>query len=269
VRKLLALPLIVLAALPAAASTSSDAATPRARPNVVVVMSDDQTVESMRVMANVNELLARQGATFANSFASFPLCCPSRATFVTGQYGHNHTIMGNAPPQGGYEKLRATEANTLPAWLRAAGYQTVHIGKYLNGYGRTSPTHVPAGWSEWYGSIDPSTYRFYGYTLNENGRLVNYGASPQHYQADVYTAKAVDVVRRLAPRPEPFFLSVAYLAPHSGGPARPHRFPPRVTRTGSRASRCRRRRRSTKPMSRTSPQSSATAVSCRSAASRA
>jgi N-acetylglucosamine-6-sulfatase len=217
-RKLLVLPLAVLAALPAAASTSSEAATPRPRPNIVVVMSDDQTVESMRVMAGVNELLARQGATFANSFASFPLCCPSRATFLTGQYGHNHTVMGNAPPQGGYEKMRATEATTLPAWLRAGGYHTVHIGKYLNGYGRTNPTHVPAGWSEWYGSIDPSTYRFYGYTLNENGRLVNYGASAQEYQADVYTAKAVDAVRRLAPRAQPFFLSVAYLAPHSGGP---------------------------------------------------
>jgi arylsulfatase A-like enzyme len=217
-RRLLVLPLAVLAALPAAAPPQSGAATPRPRPNVVVIMSDDQTVESMRVMANVNELLARQGATFTNNFASFPLCCPSRATYLTGQYGHNHTIMGNAPPQGGYDKLRANEASTLPAWLRAGGYNTVHIGKYLNGYGRTAPTHVPAGWSEWYGSIDPSTYRFYGYTLNENGRLVNHGSAAQDYQADVYTAKAVDAVRRLAPRTEPLFLSVAYLAPHSGGP---------------------------------------------------
>src|SRR3712207_1633994 len=121
IRSLLVPALIVFAAIPAAATSRSDAATPRPRPNVVVVMSDDQTVESLRVMANVNELLARQGATFANNFASFPLCCPSRATFLTGQYGHNHTVMGNAPPQGGYEKLQPTEANTLPAWLRAAG----------------------------------------------------------------------------------------------------------------------------------------------------
>jgi N-acetylglucosamine-6-sulfatase len=218
VRKLFVLGLAGVAALPAGASSTSDAATPAPRPNIVFVMSDDQTVESLRVMTNVNELLVRQGATFANNYASFPLCCPSRATFLTGQYAHNNTIMGNAPPQGGYEKLRPTEANTLPAWLRAAGYHTVHIGKYLNGYGRTDPTHVPAGWTEWYGSVDPSTYRFYGYTLNENGRLVNYGSSPQEYQADVYTAKVLDAVRRLAPRAEPFFLSVAYLAPHSGGP---------------------------------------------------
>ena len=196
----------------------SDGATPATRPNVVVVMSDDQTVESMRVMSNVNALIGREGVAFANSFASFPLCCPSRATYVTGQYGHNHTVMGNAPPQGGYEKLAPTHANTLPAWLRSAGYHTVHIGKYLNGYGRLRPTEVPAGWAEWYGSVDPSTYQFYNYTLNENGRLVRYGSTPQEYQADVYTAKAVDAVRRLAPQQQPFFLSVAYLAPHSGGP---------------------------------------------------
>jgi arylsulfatase A-like enzyme len=216
-RKLLVPAAAVLAALPAGAS-ELDAATPAPRPNVVVVMADDQTVESMRVMANVDRLLARQGATFVNNYVSYSLCCPSRATFLSGQYAHNHGVMGNAPPQGGYEKWRATEGNSLPVWLQQAGYRTVHIGKYLNGYGRQEPTHVPAGWSEWYGSVDPSTYQFYNYTLNENGKLVQRGTAAQDYQADVYTAKAVDAVKRLAPQAQPFFLSVAYLAPHSGGP---------------------------------------------------
>jgi N-acetylglucosamine-6-sulfatase len=219
-----ALAALTLSAL-LAVQTGSDAhaqTTPtQAKPNVLVLMTDDQTVESLRVMPNVNSLLARQGVTFTNSFASFPLCCPSRATFITGQYGHNHTIMGNAPPSGGYDKLAPTHANTLPAWLQRAGYRTVHLGKYLNGYGRARPLEVPAGWSEWYGSTDPSTYRFYNYTLNENGRLVTYGTGPANYQADVYNRKAVEIVRRLAPAPQPFFLSVAFLAPHSGGPRDP------------------------------------------------
>jgi N-acetylglucosamine-6-sulfatase len=192
-----------------------------AKPNIVVVMTDDQTVESLRVMANVNTLLARQGVTFSNNFASYPLCCPSRATFITGQYGHNHTIMGNAAPTGGYDKFAPTHSNSLPAWLQQAGYTTVHLGKYLNGYGRTNPTAVPPGWSEWYGSIDPTTYRFYNYRLNENGRLVDYGTGAANYQADVYNRKAVDIVRRLAATPKPFFLSVAFLAPHTGGPRDP------------------------------------------------
>jgi N-acetylglucosamine-6-sulfatase len=206
----------------AAAQSVTAGATPaqqRARPNVLVIMTDDQTVESLRIMGNVKSLLADQGTTFDSSFATFSLCCPSRATFLTGQYAHNHGVMGNAPPAGGYAKLDSS--NTLPVWLQLAGYHTVHIGKYLNGYPGAIRTHVPPGWTEWYGSIDPSTYRFYNYTLNENGRLVTYGADPGSYQADVYSRKAVDAVRRLAPAAAPFFLSVAFLAPHSGGPREP------------------------------------------------
>ena len=206
----------------AAAAVSSGTGSARAaeaarRPNVVVVMTDDQTVESLRVMTNVRRLLSDQGTTFTNNFATFSLCCPSTATFLTGQYAHNHGVLGNAPPAGGYNKLDST--NTLPVWLRRAGYHTVHIGKYLNGYDRSDG--VPPGWSEWYGSIDPTTYRFWNYTLNENGRFVTYGGRPENYQGDVYTRKAVDAVRRLAPAQEPFFLSIAYLAPHSGGPRTP------------------------------------------------
>ena len=213
-----ALLLVVVLGAGVAGSAGAGSAQAPAKPNVLVVMTDDQTVESLRVMANVRALLAAEGTTFANNFASFPLCCPSRATFLTGQYGHNHTVMGNAAPTGGYEKLDST--NTLPVWLQRAGYRTVHIGKYLNGYGRRSATEIPPGWTEWYGSVDPSTYQFYNYTLNENGKAVKYGADAASYQADVYTRKAVDAVRRLTPG-GPFFLSVAYLAPHSGGPREP------------------------------------------------
>jgi arylsulfatase A-like enzyme len=106
----------------------------------------------MRVMTNVNTLLAARGTTFTNNFASYPLCCPSRSTYITGQYGHNHTIMGNAPPTGGYEKLAPTHSNTLPAWLRAAGYHTVHVGKYLNGYGPARPNSRRLGLCS---SVDP------------------------------------------------------------------------------------------------------------------
>ena len=212
---------LLLSALLAVAADGGAHASPQqlpGKPNILVLMTDDQTVESLRVMSNVNTLLARQGTTFANNFASFPLCCPSRTTFITGQYGHNHTIMGNSAPAGGYDKLAPSHSNTLPAWLQQAGYHTVHLGKYLNGYGRARPTEIPAGWTEWYGSTDPSTYRFYNYTLNENGRLVTYGTGAANYQADVYNRKAVELVRRLAPGTKPFFLSVAFLAPHSGGP---------------------------------------------------
>jgi N-acetylglucosamine-6-sulfatase len=186
-------------------------------PNVVVVMTDDQTVESLWVMPRTERVLADQGVEFSNSFASNPICCPSRATFLTGQYTHNHRVFRNGAPNGGYASLDGSR--TLPVWLQRAGYHTAHIGKYLNGYGRTAPTEVPPGWSEWRGSVDPTTYSMYGYTLNENGVLTTYGnpdvEDPAAYQTDVYAQKAVELIGRRAPRPRPFFLSVAPLAPHS------------------------------------------------------
>ena len=192
------------------------------RPNVVVLMSDDQTQDSMRYMDRVRELIGDRGATFPTSVTNWPLCCPSRATFQTGQYAHNHGVLGNSPPLGGFDRLDTTR--TLPVWLQRAGYYTAHIGKFLNGYER-SPVGVPPGWSEWHGS--KTTYTFYGYQLLEGGEVNTYGspdedpdnpAAPQTYSTDVYTNKAVDLINRRAPSTKPFFLSVAYLAPHSGGP---------------------------------------------------
>src|SRR5256886_9073276 len=90
-------------------------------------------------------------------------------TLFRSQYSHNNHVRGNAPPQGGYQALDKT--NTLAVWLQSAEYYTVHLGKFLNGYGRQNPTEIPPGWSEWHGAVDPSTYRYYDYTLNEGGTL--------------------------------------------------------------------------------------------------
>ncbi len=208
-----------IAAAAGLASSDAESASPAIRPNVVMLMTDDQALESVRVMPNVRGLLADRGVTFDNNFVSYSLCCPSRSTFLTGQYAHNHGVWGNVSPNGGYYKLDST--NTLPVWLQRAGYQTIHLGKYLNGYGTRNATEVPPGWGEWYGSIDPTTYRYYNYNLNENGKVVNYGTGAANYQTDVYARKAVDIITRQAVDPRPFFLSVAFLAPHSGQPRDP------------------------------------------------
>jgi N-acetylglucosamine-6-sulfatase len=187
------------------------------RPNVVVVMTDDQDAASLSFMQNVQQLLVQQGTTFTNSFVSLSECCPSRATYLTGQYPHNHGVLTSWAPKGGYYAFQGQD-NTLPVWLSNAGYDTAHIGKYLNGYGSKDPYEIPPGWQEWYGSVDPSTYQMYGYTLNENGTLRTYGTDPSDYQTDVYTGKAVDYIQRHAPLSEPFFLSIAPLAPHGEWP---------------------------------------------------
>jgi arylsulfatase A-like enzyme len=70
-------------------------------PNVVVVMTDDQTVESLRVMPKVQRLIGDEGVTFANNFAANPICCPSRSTFLSGRYSHNTGVLRNRHPAGG------------------------------------------------------------------------------------------------------------------------------------------------------------------------
>ncbi|HEV2074685.1 MAG TPA: sulfatase-like hydrolase/transferase, partial [Thermoleophilaceae bacterium] len=137
------------------------------RPNVVVIMSDDQDARSLRVMGAVERRIGEEGTTFTNSFATFPLCCPSRATFLTGQYAHNHGVTSNRPPEGGYQGF-AHARGTMPEALQEVGYRTAHIGRYLNGYGRkgNDPQAVPPGWDEWYGF---PAFEMFRYPVNHNG----------------------------------------------------------------------------------------------------
>jgi N-acetylglucosamine-6-sulfatase len=215
---------VVLAAIAAVTTETGGgaqaAAPPAQRPNIIMLETDDQTLAEMEVLPNVRRLIGDEGVTFDHNFDSFSLCCPSRATFLTGQYSHNNGVRGNAPPEGGFEKLDST--NTLAVWLQRSGYYTVHLGKYLNGYGRRNPLEIPAGWTEWHGAVDPFTYRYYGYKLNENGVLNTFCTVPEPscYQTDVYREKANEIIRRRAPE-GPFFMWVAFLADHSGGPREP------------------------------------------------
>lgn len=187
------------------------------KPNVLMVMTDDQWLESMRIMSHTKRLVGEEGVTFDRYHPSTPLCCPSRSTYLSGQFAHNNGVRHNKAPQGGYDKLN--EKKTLPVWMQKAGYDTSHIGKYPNGYGVGNPEHVPPGWDEWRGSVDPTTYRMWGYRLNENGKLHTYGKpgeeDPELYQTDVYRDKGADFIERKAEEGKPFFLSMAFLAPHS------------------------------------------------------
>jgi N-acetylglucosamine-6-sulfatase len=179
-----------------------------AEPNIVVIMTDDQRLDDLQVMTKTKKLIEDQATTFSNFFVSFPLCCPSRATFLTGQYAHNHRVLGNNPPTGGIGKLN--QRNTLPLWLQNAGYLTSHIGKYVNGY--TISMGIPPGWDDWQGL--PSGAPMYDYNLNDNGKTVHYGTAPQDYQTDVLANRAVATIRRLASNQQPFFLNIWVHAPH-------------------------------------------------------
>jgi N-acetylglucosamine-6-sulfatase len=185
-------------------------------PNVVVVMTDDQAVDTMRAMPRTRHLVGRKGVRFSNSVVSFPLCCPSRATFLTGQYAHNHGVIDNHPPRGGYPALDVRA--TLPVWLSRAGYRTGFVGKFLNGYGkRGEAREVPPGWSDWYALPTRAKQHPFNYQLNENGELVGYGDRNRDYKTQVLADKASGFVRDHAGEERPFFLWVATNAPHLDG----------------------------------------------------
>ena len=195
---------------------ASPTPTPVGRPNIVIIQSDDQTVEQLAAMPKLRRLIGEAGTGYDNYVASFPLCCPSRATLLTGQYSHNHGVQGNDAPYGGFGRLK--QAETLPVWLSRAGYRTGHVGKFLNGYGKRDQHEIPLGWTDWVSAPYPGQHSYFEYDLNVNGRLVRHGSAPHDYVDDVYTKRALDFLDRAAPAPEPFFLAVDYLAPHRGAP---------------------------------------------------
>lgn len=202
--------LLSLAALPSASRRTTKASEPP--PNVVVILADDMRADDMRVMRKTRVLLGDRGTTFANSIVSTPLCCPSRATLLTGRYAHNHGVLMNGRPRGGYAALDHGE--TLATWLEERGIHTAHVGKYLNGYGidaPPTPPKAPPGWRTWFGLVDPTTYRMYGYKVSDGQGVVTYGDRPQDYQTDVLARKAEGIIRGTS---GPLFLSVAPLAPH-------------------------------------------------------
>jgi len=223
--------LLALVALPFLHRDEVVVATASTPPNVVVIMTDDQDPASVKVMKTVQRTLVARGVSFANSYATTPECCPSRVSFETGQYAHNHGVLTRHPPDGGYQAFAAQPAlieNALPAALHGAGYRTAYIGKYMNGYGISdyggvqSPgirRYVPPGWDRWYVPIDHTEYRMYGYRLNENGHPRSYGLARSDYQTDVYARLAQAFVSQSANRRQPFFLTVGTLAPHLEDPS--------------------------------------------------
>jgi N-acetylglucosamine-6-sulfatase len=173
-------------------------------PNVVLILTDDLTSEdlnpnTLKHMPNLKKLLIDKGTTFDESFVSNSLCCPSRATILRGQYTHNHQILSNEPPLGGFEKFRylGHENSTIATWAKEQGYRTAFFGKYLNGY---NDTYIPPGWDEWYAV----TGNYLSHTFNENGRMVDYDQETD-YDTDVISEKASDYVSRTAGADPPFF----------------------------------------------------------------
>jgi arylsulfatase A-like enzyme len=182
-----------------------------ARPNIVFVLTDDLSWNLVRFMPNVRQM-QRQGMTFTNYFVTDSLCCPSRASIFTGRYPHNHGVLTNTAPGGGFAAFHdGAESGTFATALQGSGYRTAMMGKYLNGY-RPMGRYVPPGWNNW--QVPGSAYRGFGYLLSSNGRTAHFGKRPRDYVTDVLRRRAVAFVDRVARGRAPFMLEVATYAPH-------------------------------------------------------
>jgi arylsulfatase A-like enzyme len=202
-----------LAGLPPASDVT--AAT---QPNIILILTDDMRADDLVAMPYVRDTVGSAGITFTNAFVTTPICCPSRASILRGQYSHNHGVWSNEPEFRGepssFPLFYATgqEDSTIATWLQDAGYRTGAIGKYLNNYPDTAPEgYIPPGWDEW---VVQSRGRYFGFDLIENGTLVRYPKADGVYSTDLFAERAVDFVNRAVAREQPFFLFLSPRAPH-------------------------------------------------------
>jgi N-acetylglucosamine-6-sulfatase len=211
-----------LVVLLVAAFVPSSPPRPDRRPNIVLILTDDQSPDSLPheppVMPQLQSMMrdpADHWITFSNAFVNTPLCCPSRASILTGRYSHHTGVRTNDDGE------LLDESSTIATWLHSAGYHTGMIGKYVNGYPFGPSSYVPAGWDRWKVKRqgDQST-AYYRYVLIDQGFSEYRGDGPGNYSTDVYAAAAASFIRS-APPGRPFFLEVATTAPHRPWTAAP------------------------------------------------
>jgi len=178
------------------------------RPNIVLILTDDQDVSTLPHMRAVQELLVEQGTTFSGATHTTPLCCPSRATILRGQYAHNHGVKHNIPPSGGERTFRreGRDRSTVATWLQSTGYRTAHFGKYLNAY---NSLYIPPGWDRWVAKMGGVPRQG---VLNVDGEEV---VRKDVEILDVaLTDYALSYLSDTAEDERPFYLSVSFLSPH-------------------------------------------------------
>ena len=216
--------LTLLLIAPGLSSVSAAPSTPTAvrPPNIVFILTDDLDAESWKLFPQIQHLLVDQGTSFNNYFVTDSLCCPSRSSIFLGEYIHNHGVLGNDAPDGGFQQFLKLghENSTFATWLQSAGYTTALMGKYLNQYpASANPTYVPPGYNEWDVPLNGGGYGEFNYQLNTNGQIVPYGHDPKDYLVDVMSTKGDQFITQAASAGKPFMIELATFAPHQ--PATP------------------------------------------------
>ena len=199
------------AAAPASAGVVSQAGS--ARPNIVMILTDDQRRDDLGVMPNVETELAGHGTTFTNGIVVNAVCCPSRATVLTGRQSHSSGVFTNGSDCHGARPF--DDRSTIATTLAGVGYRTGLVGKYMNSW--VGPA-APPGWSDWHafsGFYDNTGGAYYDYQLSNNGALQTYGSAATDYSTDVLAGYASGFIRA-TPATQPLFLMFTPFGPHGG-----------------------------------------------------
>jgi arylsulfatase A-like enzyme len=201
--------LVAACAIPLGATSAVLTAAPAsARPNIVLIVTDDQRADALGSMPTVRKQLKARGTWFSNAFAPNPLCCPSRASILTGLHSHHTGVYDNAAPNGGFAAF--DDRVTVATVLQGAGYRTAFVGKYLNGYNPSRMTYVPPGWDHWFAFGNGAYYR---YRASSDGEVRSFGSREAHYSARVMTRQARSFIRA-DPNGKRFFLVFSSAAAH-------------------------------------------------------
>jgi len=181
------------------------------KPNIVVIMTDDQGWGDLSVNGNTNlstphlDSLARDGVSFERFYVS-PVCSPTRAEFLTGRY---HPRCGVHATSNGGERMNADE-QTIADVFKTAGYATALFGKWHSG--TQVPYHPNArGFEEFYGFCSGHWGDYYSPQLEHNGQPVK----GEGFMIDDFTRRATDFMNRQKGTGKPFFLCLSYNSPHS------------------------------------------------------
>ena len=207
---------------------------PGTRPNILIINLDDTRADGIDRMPTLTQL-ASEGVTFTNSFATNPLCAPSRASLLTGLYGPHHGVRALGGVLGGAHtfRLAGSDRQTMATWLQAAGYMTGLFGKYINGYGSGTEgtqgpggtVYVPPGWTRWRGMTSSEHFggvRGPSYTLiDEHGTPTLYDdhSSDRQYSTDLLAAELRAFIADAAGQGRPFMAVWTPYASHADIPS--------------------------------------------------
>ncbi len=201
-----------LAAIPALGPAATSAGAQPEPPSVVLIVTDDQRADTLWAMPTVQAELVERGASVPDAFVVNPICCPSRASILTGAYSHTTGVYRQAPPFGRFEWFR--DGSTLATWLDDVGYATGLFGKYLDGYQHAALTgYVPPGWDRWVAFVRAG---YLDYALSVDGVIRRAGGDPSDHSTAALAREAEAFVRGTE---GPVFVYLAPAAPHA--PATP------------------------------------------------